>query len=78
MTRTKLVPAKQRATDRGRSPRLPHERDESTEKSYSGPRKEMERAKRDLDAGLVDTDLRGTPGLDADQRRHLIKGQRKP
>ena len=78
MTRTKLVPAKQRATDRGCSPRLPHERDESAEESYSGPRKEMERAKRDLDAGLVDTDQRATPGLDAEQRRNLIKGHRKP
>jgi hypothetical protein len=78
MTRTKLVPAKQRATDRGRNPRLPHERDESAEKSYSGPRKEMERAKRDLDAGLVDTDLRATPGIDAEQRRNLMKEHRKP
>jgi hypothetical protein len=34
----------------------------------------MQKAKRDLDAGLVDTDLRTTPGLDADRRRRIVKG----
>ena len=31
-------------------------------------------AKRDLDAGLVDTDMRATPGLDADLRARLVPG----
>jgi hypothetical protein len=31
-------------------------------------------AKRDLDAGLVDTDMRATPGLDAEQREKLVPG----
>jgi hypothetical protein len=52
--------------------RLPHERDESTQAGPSGPRQVMLRAKRDLDAGLVDTDLRNTPGLDARQRTKLL------
>lgn len=91
MTRSKLVPSgpaldgtsgpsrrSKRDAVRGRSPRLPHERDESTDKAHSGPRKEMKRAKRDLDAGLVDTDLRSTPGIDAEHRRRILKGHRTP
>ena len=31
-------------------------------------------AKRDLDAGLVDTDMHATPGLDAQRRRQLVPG----
>jgi hypothetical protein len=38
----------------------------------------MKRAKRDLDAGLVDTDLRSTPGIDAEHRRRILKGHRTP
>ena len=52
--------------------RLPHERDESTGSDPSPPRKVMEIARRDLDAGLVDTDLRNTAGLDAKQRTKLL------
>jgi hypothetical protein len=33
----------------------------------------MVRAKRDIDAGLVDTDLRAKPGLDAEQRRKILR-----
>jgi hypothetical protein len=32
----------------------------------------MLNAMRDLDAGLVDTDMRSTPGLDAKQRSKLV------
>lgn len=91
MTRNKLVPSgpaldgadgpsrrSKRNALRGLSPRLPHERDESADKAHSGPRNAMKRAKRDLDAGLVDTDLRNTPGIDAERRRRLLKGQRTP
>ena len=52
--------------------RLPHERDESTGSEPCPPRQVMVIAKRDLDAGLVDTDLRNTPGLDAKQRTKLL------
>jgi hypothetical protein len=33
----------------------------------------MEHGRRDLEAGLVDTDMRATPGLDAQRRRRLVK-----
>ncbi|WP_088285072.1 hypothetical protein [Ideonella sp. A 288] len=53
---------------------LPHERDESTPATAAVPDPVMVQAKRDLDAGLVDTDMRATPGLDADRRSRLVPG----
>ncbi len=68
------------ATDApGRAPlarpklKLPHERDESVGAAGQAPRKVMEQARRDLEAGQVDTDMRATPGLDAQRRRSLVK-----
>ena len=34
----------------------------------------MVQAKRDIDAGMVDTDMRATPGLDAELRARLVPG----
>jgi hypothetical protein len=34
----------------------------------------IKQAKRDIDAGLVDTDMWATPGLDAERRRELVPG----
>lgn len=34
----------------------------------------MQQAKRDIDAGLVDTDMHATPGLDAALRAKLVPG----
>lgn len=46
--------------------RLPHERDESPESSPGtrGSRKIIRQAQIDLERGLVDTDLRGTRGVE--------------
>jgi hypothetical protein len=56
------------------APRLPmpHERDETTGQVDPQPSDVIRRAKRDLDAGLVDTDMRATPGLDAERREALV------
>ncbi|BAL95989.1 hypothetical protein [Rubrivivax gelatinosus] len=51
---------------------LPHERDESAGDSGMTPRPVMEQARRDLASGQVDTDLRGTPGLDAAGREDAV------
>lgn len=53
---------------------LPHERDESTDSAAAAPDPVMAQAKRDIDAGLVDTDMRSTPGLDAGRRSRLVRG----
>jgi hypothetical protein len=46
------------------APRLPHERDESDDSQASPPRKVMRQAYQDVENGLVDTDLRGSLGVD--------------
>lgn len=53
---------------------LPHERDQSIEATARAPDPKMVQAQRDIDAGLVDTDMRATPGLDAKRRTHLVPG----
>jgi hypothetical protein len=52
---------------------LPHERDESTGQTAGEPDPRMRQAYEDITAGLVDTDLRATPGLDARRRRALLR-----
>ena len=58
----------------GRGLPLPHERDESTGGTEEAPREVIKQAARDLQRGLVDTDMRATPGLDAKKRRELVPG----
>ena len=55
---------------------LPHERDEAIGGVAPEPDAVILQAKRDLDAGLVDTDMRATPGLDAQRRRRLTRPAR--
>ena len=51
---------------------MPHERDEAAGHTAAEPDAVIGQAKRDLDAGLVDTDMRATPGLDAARRKDLV------
>ena len=53
---------------------LPHERDESTASVAATPDPVMVQAHRDIEAGMVDTDMRATPGLDAQRRATLVPG----
>lgn len=55
-------------------PVMPHERDESAGATAAQPDPVIEQASRDLAQGQVDTDLRTTPGLDAQRRRKLEPG----
>ena len=55
-------------------PSLPHERDQQKSSSDADPNQHIDRAARDLAQGQVDTDLRATPGLDADRRGDLVPG----
>ncbi len=57
----------------GRPP-LPHERDQQTSATNPTPDPQIRRAASDLKKGQVDTDLRATPGLDADRRGDLVDG----
>lgn len=58
--------------------RLPHERDESPDGHNDGPRGVMKQAASDLAQGLVDTDLRGTPGVEKVVPQGGGSGQAKP
>ena len=53
---------------------LPHELDASTHGVAAEPDPVMVQAHRDIEAGLVDTDMRATPGLDAQRRAALVPG----
>lgn len=54
---------------------LPHERDESAiGVTAATPDPLMVQAQRDIEAGLVDTDMRAIPGVDAATRARLVPG----
>jgi len=68
-----------KATRRGAAvpdgqPSLPHERDQQNSATRAKPDAHIRRAADDLKQGQVDTDMRATPGLDADERGKLVKG----
>jgi hypothetical protein len=52
---------------------LPHERDEGAGHVSEHLDKKVVQAKKDLDAGLIDTDTRNPPGADAPARKRLLK-----
>ena len=53
---------------------VPPERDRTAPATAEAPDAVMVQAKHDIDAGLVDTDMRATPGLDAQRRSRLVPG----
>lgn len=59
---------------RPQGPSLPHDRDQQAASAGAEPNAHMARAARDLKQGQVDTDLRATPGLDAERRGGMVKG----
>ena len=54
--------------------KLPHERDQDTGMTNHVPDLAMLQAYKDLERGLVDTDMRATPGLDAARRAADVPG----
>ena len=53
---------------------LPHERDESIDPEPRDPDAKLAQAAHDINACMVDTDMRATPGLDARTRDRLVPG----
>jgi hypothetical protein len=53
---------------------LPHERDQAADSTASAPDPAMKQAHEDLKKGMVDTDMRATPGLDAERRARQVPG----
>lgn len=67
-------PATRGDASRPQGPSLPHDRDQQVAATEAGPDPHIDRAARDLQQGQVDTDLRATPGLDAERRGGMVKG----
>lgn len=59
---------------RPEGPSLPHDRDQQATATNPEPDPNIRRAAQDLAQGQVDTDLRSTPGLDAERRGDVVKG----
>ncbi len=55
---------------------MPFEQDQSSDSSAEQPHDKMRQAKKDLDAGMVDTDLRNSPGQDAERQRELLEREK--
>jgi hypothetical protein len=58
------------------APGLPllHERDESPDPAAAAPDPVIVQANHDIETAMVDTDMRVTPGLDAELRARLVPG----
>ena len=59
-----LHPNRAKFTQRRTALRLPQVRNESAEPVSGSPRPLIEQARKDIEAGQQDTDLRGMPGLE--------------
>ena len=51
---------------------MPHERDQGPGQVARAPDPVIQQASKDLEASLVDTDMRATPGLDAANRARMV------
>ena len=56
---------------------LPHERDQAIGSVSTQTDPVIEQAHADIEAGQVDTDMRATPGLDAENRARLLRRGRR-
>lgn len=58
---------------KNQAPRLPHEIDESSDSQESPPRKVIQQAFDDIEAGQLDTDRTGMPGVEEVHRKNADK-----
>jgi hypothetical protein len=74
VSKTPRTPGACPATPEDDKLELPHERDQASDGTASAPDPVIKQAHEDLKNGLVDTDMRATPGLDAGQRARQVPG----
>lgn len=75
MAPTRTQPDRQAPSSPSTPLPLPHERDETSgpgATASGAPDEMMEQARKDIESGQVDTDLRNQAGLDAAQRERLV------
>lgn len=78
VSRTPRAPGAKPAQEDEEHLQLPHERDQNSQMTDPKPRRVMVQAAKDIENGLVDTDMRATPGLDAEQRARDVPGSNGP
>lgn len=59
-------------------PRMPHERDQSSDSQQGEPREVMEKAYRDIEEGQQDTDRRGAHGYEKPENRIRADKEKAP
>lgn len=74
VSRTPRAPGSKPAEADEEHLQLPHERDQNTQMTDGKPRRVMVQAAKDIENGQVDTDMRATPGLDAEKRAQDVPG----
>ena len=75
MAPTRTLPEREAPASNTTPLPLPHERDETSGPEGTGggaPSEVMEQARKDIESGQVDTDMRNTAGLDAEERERLV------
>lgn len=74
VSRTPRAPGSKPAEAADEHLQLPHERDEDSDITDGKVDPVILQASKDLERGLVDTDMRVTPGLDAQKRARDVPG----
>lgn len=74
VSRTPRAPGSEPVDPEDEHLQLPHERDEDADITDGEVDPVILQASKDLERGLVDTDMRATPGLDAQQRERDVPG----
>lgn len=59
------------------TPRMPHERDQSSDSQKGEPSEVIEQAYRDIEAGRQDTDRRGAHGYEKPENRILHEREKR-
>lgn len=74
VSRTPRAPGSKPVEPEDEHLQLPHERDEDSDITDGEVDPVILQASKDLERGLVDTDMRVTPGLDAQKRERDVPG----
>lgn len=74
VSRTPRTPGSVPEEDAEEHLQLPHELDQNLDMTGGKTQPVIQQAARDLERGLVDTAMRATPGLDAQQRKRDVPG----
>ncbi len=81
MAPTRTLPDRETPASNNPPLPLPHERDETSgagSTARGAPSEVMQQARKDIESGQVDTDMRNPSGLDAEERNRLVPTPTRP